>query len=96
MPHKMALCMAGTLLNIFPTPEMKESLKENYQKLYYANAFGTLGKWDHMVSSDTSVYNMLMKYMSSHLDELKQRPDITGKEVLGWFDYSRVNSLNSL
>lgn len=96
MPHKMALCMAGTLLNIFPTPEMKESLKENYQKLYYANAFGTLGKWDHMVSDDNSIYNMLMKYMSSHLDELKQRPDITGKEVLGWFDYSRTKPLDSL
>jgi hypothetical protein len=96
MPHKMALCMAGTLLNIFPTPEMKEFLKENYQKLYYANAFGTLGEWDHMVSDNTRIYNMLMKYMSSHLNELKQRTDLTGKEVLGWFDYSRAKSLDSL
>jgi hypothetical protein len=96
MPHKMALCIAGTLLNIFPTPEMKMAMQENYLKLYYANAFGTLGEWDSMVRDNDIIYNMLMKFMNGHLNELKQRTDITGKEILGWFDYSRVNSLNSL
>jgi hypothetical protein len=96
MPHKMALCIAGTLLNIFPTPEMKMAMQENYLKLYYANAFGTLGEWDSMVRDNDIIYNMLMKFMNGHLTELKQRTDITGKEILGWFDYSRVNSLNSL
>jgi hypothetical protein len=96
MPHKMALCIAGTLLNIFPTPEMKMAMQENYVKLYYANAFGTLGEWDHMIREHTMMYNLLQRFMNSHLEALKQRTNLTGQEILGWFDYSRANSLNSL
>jgi hypothetical protein len=38
MPHKMALCIASQLFGVYPTPEMKIVLQENYCKLYYANA----------------------------------------------------------
>lgn len=90
MPHKMALCLAGRLINVYPTPEMKIVLEENYLKLYYANAFGSLGKWDHLVTN-RSMYSVVANHMMNHLNELQQR-NISGAEVLGWFNYNRVAS----
>lgn len=89
MPHKMALCFGGTLLNIYPTPEMRKALQENYLKLYYANAFGTLGMWDHMVQGNRDMYGFLFRYMEQHLAALKEQA-IPGPEILGWFNYKRV------
>jgi len=88
MPHKMALCIAGRLIGVYPTPEMKIVMQENYLKLYYANAFGSLGKWDHLVTN-RQMYNVVENHMMNHLNELQQQ-NIPGAEVLGWFDYNRV------
>lgn len=88
MPHKMALCIAGTLLNIYPTPEMKVALHENYCRLYYANVFGSRPNWDKIVQTP-AIYDRLMKYMQSHLSDLKQQ-NIPGPEILKWFDYTRA------
>jgi hypothetical protein len=49
-----------------------------------------------MIREHTMMYNLLQRFMNSHLEALKQRTDLTGQEILGWFDYSRVNPLNSL
>ena len=94
MPHKIALCFGGTLLNIFPTPEMRQALNLNYRKLYYANAFETLGKWDHILDGrkgheERDMYGFLFRYMEKHLNFLKEQT-IPGAEILGWFDYKRV------
>ena len=88
MPHKMALCIAGRLIGVYPTPEMKIVMQENYLKLYYANSFGSLGKWDHLVTN-RQMYNVVENHMMNHLNELQQQ-NIPGAEVLGWFDYNRV------
>lgn len=90
MPHKMALCIAGRLIGVYPTPEMKIVMQENYLKLYYANAFGSLGKWDHLVTN-RQMYNVVENHMMNHLNELQQQ-NIPGAEVLGWFNYNRVAS----
>ena len=88
MPHKMALCIAGRLIGVYPTPEMKIVMQQNYLKLYYANAFGSNGKWDHLVTN-RQMYNVVENHMMNHLNELQQQ-NIPGAEVLGWFDYNRV------
>ena len=88
MPHKMALCIAGRLIGVYPTPEMKIVMQENYLKLYYANSFGSLGKWYHLVTN-RQMYNVVENHMMNHLNELQQQ-NIPGAEVLGWFDYNRV------
>lgn len=90
MPHKMALCLAGRLINVYPTPEMKIVLEENYLKLYYVNAFGSLGKWNDLVTN-RQMYNVVENHMMNHLNELQQQ-NIPGAEVLGWFNYNRVAS----
>lgn len=87
MPHKMALCLAGRLIGVYPTPEMKIVMQENYRKLYYANAFNSLGKWDHLVEN-RQMYQVVENHMMNHLNELQQQ-NIPGAEVLGWFDYNR-------
>ena len=88
MPHKIALCLAGRLIGVYPTPEMKIVMQQNYLKLYYANAFDSLGKWDHLVTN-RQMYNVVENHMMHHLNELQQQ-NIPGAEVLGWFDYNRV------
>jgi hypothetical protein len=88
MPHKIALCLAGRLIGVYPTPEMKIVMQQNYLKLYYANAFDSLGKWDHLVTNRV-MYNVVENHMMHHLNELQQQ-NIPGAEVLGWFDYNRV------
>lgn len=89
MPHKMALCIAGRLIGVYPTPEMKVALQQNYLKLYYANAFDSLGKWDSLVANRAMIYNVVENHMMNHINELQQQ-NIPGPEVLGWFDYNRV------
>ena len=89
MPHKMALCIGGILLNIFPTPEMRTQLQKNYLRLYYANAFDCSGSWDHIIHEGTEMYGFFNRYMGKHLEFIKEQ-NIPGSEVLGWFDYSRV------
>lgn len=88
MPHKMALCIASQLFGVYPTPEMKIVLQENYLKLYYANAFDSLGKWDSLVAN-RQMYGILDNYMAQHITQLHEQK-IPGAEVLGWFDYSRA------
>jgi len=90
MPHKMALCLAGRLIGVYPTPEMRIALQENYRKLYYANAFDSLGKWNDLVTNK-DMYRVVENYMMNHLTELQQQ-NISGAEVLGWFNYNRVTS----
>lgn len=88
MPHKMALCLAGKLIGVYPTPEMRIALQENYRKLYYANAFDSLGKWNDLVTNK-DMYRVVENYMMNHLTELRLQ-NISGAEVLGWFNYNRV------
>lgn len=88
MPHKMALCLAGKLIGVYPTPEMRIALQENYRKLYYANAFDSLGKCNDLVTGK-DIYRVVENYMMNHLAELQQQ-NISGAEVIGWFDYNRV------
>jgi hypothetical protein len=93
MPHKMALIIGMQLLNIFPTPEMKRAANENYKKLYFSNAFGDESKeWVNLVNNNkntSTIYNIVLKSIQKHITSLKEK-NYSGKEVLGWFDYSRA------
>lgn len=88
MPHKMALCLAGRLIGVYPTPEMKIAMQANYLKLYYANAFDSFGRWELLVNNK-AIYNVVENHMNGHLTELQQQR-ISGAEVLGWFNYKRA------
>jgi hypothetical protein len=86
MPHSMALCMAMEYIQIWPTPEMKNALEENYRRIYYANGFDTRA-WDNKVEGGF-VYPYLKRIMGEHLKKTLEGRDF--KDVLGWFDYSRA------
>jgi hypothetical protein len=88
MTHGQALCMAmESSASIYATPEMKMSLQKTFEKLYYANAFGTRS-WDSRISSGGFVYESQKRWMQDHLN--KHVKDKAASEVLGWFDYSRA------
>lgn len=89
MPHKMALCMAMEYsAGIYPTPEMKTALEQEYRRLYYSNAFQTRA-WDLKVV-ESPIYPYLKRIMKEHLTKVIQEPKLPAYEVLGWFNYSRA------
>ena len=89
MPHKMALCMAMEYASgIYPTPEMKTALEQDYERLYYSNAFKTRA-WDLKVA-DSPLYPYLKRIMKEHLTKTIHETKRPAQEVLGWFDYSRA------
>ena len=89
MPHKMALCMAMEYASgIYPTPEMKTALEQDYERLYYSNAFATRA-WDLRVS-DSPIYPYLKLIMKEHLTKTIKEAERPAAEVLSWFDYSRA------
>jgi len=89
MPHKMALCMAMEYAaGIYPTPEMKTALEQDYRRLYYSGAFQTRA-WDLKVA-ESPIYAYLKRVMKEHLVKVIQEPKLPAFEVLGWFNYSRA------
>jgi hypothetical protein len=89
MTHKMALCMAMEHASgVYATPEMKTALEQDYERLYYSNAFKTRA-WDLKVA-DSPVYPFLKRIMKEHLIKIIREPKRPAQEVLGWFDYSRA------
>jgi hypothetical protein len=86
MPHTMALCLAMEGIGIYPTPEMKIALEQNYRRMYYAGGFSTRA-WDHKINEGV-VYPYLKRIMSDHLKKHLEGKD--AKDVLGWFNYKRA------
>jgi hypothetical protein len=86
--HLMALNLAMEYYGIFPTPEMKSAMEQNYSKIYYANGFDTRA-WDLKVSS-SPIYPYVKRLLAEHCKKVidESGRDIT--EVLGWFDYSKA------
>jgi len=85
--HAMALCIAmEQSAGIWPTPEMKTSLEENYRKIYYTNGFGTRA-WDSKVQSGF-VYPYIKRILAEHVAKTVEGKD--AKDVLSWFDYKRA------
>ncbi len=90
--HIMALNLAMEHYGIYPTPEMKTSMEQNYRKIYYANGFDTRA-WDLKVA-ESPIYPYIKRILNNHVKDLtvdKQR-DIS--EVLSWFDYSKARKLD--
>ena len=88
MTHKMALCMAMEYAGIYATPEMKTAMEQDYERLYYSNAFKTRA-WDLKVC-DSPIYPYLKRIMKEHLVKVIHEPKRPASEVLGWFNYSRA------
>lgn len=88
MPHSMALCMTMEFFGIYATPEMKTALERNYEKLYYANAFGTRA-WDERVKLGL-IYPYLRHIMIDHIHKVLDNKN--PKDVLGWFNYNRART----
>jgi len=86
MPHTVALCLAMEHFGVWATPEMKTSMENTYQRIYYAGGFNTRA-WDLKVAS-SPVYPYLKRIMTDHLKKVIEGRE--AKDVLGWFDYSRA------
>ncbi len=86
--HSMALNLAMEYFGIYPTPEMKTALEQNYSKIYYANGFDTRA-WDLKVAS-SPIYPYVKRLMTDHCKKLIEEQGRDISEVLGWFDYSRA------
>ncbi len=90
--HLMALNLAMEYYGIFPTPEMKSSMEQNYSKIYYSNGFDTRA-WDLMVSS-SPIYPYTKRLLADHCKNLIAESDRDISEVLSWFDYKRARQLD--
>ena len=90
MSHAMALCLTMEHFGIYPTPEMKNVLEENYRKIYYANGFDTRA-WDSKVEAGP-IYHYIKRIMADHLKKVLE--DKEAKDVLKWFDYKRARQLD--
>lgn len=86
MPHRMALSMAMEMFGIYPTPEMKVAMEENYCRIYYSNGFNTRA-WDHLINNQ-EVYYYLKRISLDHVKKAVEGKE--SSEVIGWFDYSRA------
>lgn len=86
--HLMALNLAMEYYGIFPTPEMKSSMEENYSKIYYANGFGTRA-WDLKVSG-SPIYPYVKRLLAEHCKKLIDESGRDIYDVLGWFEYNRA------
>jgi hypothetical protein len=89
MTHAQALCMTLTHFGSYPTPEMKQAMKAQYERIYYAGGFGTRA-WDDLVESggDSATYSYLKRIMEEHITKCldSYKPDV----VLSWFDHDRA------
>lgn len=88
MTHAMAMNMACEYFGIYPTPEMKTALEQEYRRIYYANGFNTRA-WDFKVS-ESPVYPYVKRLMLEHMNKVikEQKRDIS--EVLSWFSYDKA------
>lgn len=86
MTHAMALCMTMENFGVWPTPEMKTVMEQNYERVYYANGFQTRA-WDSKVSN-SPVYPYLKRIMLEHVKKVIEGKD--AQDILAWFDYSRA------
>ncbi len=86
--HLMALNLAMEYYGVFPTPEMKSAMEQNYSKIYYANGFDTRA-WDLKVAS-SPIYPYVKRLLAEHCKKLIDESGRDISDVLGWFDYSRA------
>jgi len=90
--HSMALCAAmEQSAGIWPTPEMKSAMEQNYQKIYYAGGFETRA-WDLKVSS-SPIYPYVKRLLADHLKTVLENK--TPAEVLTWFNYNKARPVES-
>jgi hypothetical protein len=91
MTHSQALCMAMTTLGIYPTPQQKQAMQQNYLKIYHAGGFGHQ-RWDQIIQlTQGNVYGYLCKKMQTHVMECTKQ--ISPDQLLEWFDYGRARTL---
>ncbi len=87
LTHTMALNAAMEHFGMYPTPEMKTAMEENYKRIYYANGFQTRA-WDLKVA-ESPIYPYVKRMLAEHINtHIKDKRTIS--EVLGWFDYERA------
>jgi hypothetical protein len=90
LTHSMALNLSLEHFGIYPTPEMKTAMENDYRKIYYAGGFNTRA-WDWKVS-ESPIYPYVKRLLKDHTEKLidEQNRDIS--EVLGWFNYERART----
>lgn len=87
MTHSQALCMTMETIGIYPTPEMKDALQQNYEKIYYAGGFGTRA-WDEKVMGFEKIYDFQKRSLKDHIAKAVEGKEPT--ELISWFDYGRA------
>lgn len=92
--HLMAMNLAMEQYGVYPTPEMKTAMEDNYRRIYYANGFDTRA-WDLKVA-ESPIYPYMKRILKEHVNNLiaESKKDI--EEVLGWFDYNKARRLDNL
>ena len=91
MTHLIAMNLAMEQYGIYPTPEMKTAMEQNYRKIYYAGGFDTRA-WDLKVAA-SPVYPYLKRISAEHIKTVIKESGRDISEVLGWFDYSKSRIL---
>jgi hypothetical protein len=86
--HLMALNFAMEYYGIYPTPEMKTAMEQNYRKIYYANGFNTRA-WDLKVSG-SPIYPYTKRLLQEHCKKTIEDGNKGIGEVLSWFQYSKA------
>lgn len=86
MTHSQALCMTMERIGIYATPEMKSAMQSTFERIYYANGFGTRA-WDDKVKSTQQVYEWQKYKMKEHITKVVK--DKNPAEILEWFNYNR-------
>ena len=86
MTHSQALCMTMERIGIYPTPEMKSAMQDTFERIYYANGFGTRS-WDDKVKGSQPVYDWQKYKMKEHITKVVKDKNPT--EILEWFNYNR-------
>lgn len=91
--HLMAMNISLEYFGIFPTPEMKTAMEQNYSKIYYANGFDTRA-WDLKVA-ESPIYPYTKRLLKDHLSKIIEEQGKDIAEVLDWFNYSRARQLDN-
>lgn len=92
--HSMAMNLSLEHFGIFPTPEMKTAMEQNYSKIYYANGFDTRA-WDLKVA-DSPIYPYVKRILAEQTKKVISEQGKTISEVLDWFDYRRARQLDNV
>lgn len=94
MTHSMAFALAMQSFGVKITSEMSKTLKDEFDQMYFAGAFGHR-EWDSLIRSDRLGNSKdFIRYMKKIFSEVSKRTILNDGvniiEVLKWLNYNRA------